>query len=83
MRIARQLRQAGLRVESEVRGRKGRSVAQYAARGDIRYVLTLVEENGAGAYRVWDRETGNRESFDEAGLSSWANQILDEGNDRL
>jgi histidyl-tRNA synthetase len=80
MRLARQLRQAGLRVESDVRGRKGRAVAQYAARSGIRYVLTLVEEEGGRVYRLWDRQTGGRERLDEAGLLRWANQILHEGN---
>jgi histidyl-tRNA synthetase len=82
LQMARRLRQAGLRVESEVRGRKGRSAAQYAARSGIRYLLTLAEEDGAGVYRLWDRETGNRENFDEAGVLEWAGRIRNsEGND--
>ena len=75
LRAARRLRQAGLRVESDVRQRQGRSVAQYAARSDIRFVITLAQEGGAGVYRLWDRDTGDRERLDEAGLMRWAARI--------
>jgi len=83
LQIARRLREDGLRVESDVRGRKGRSAAQYAARNHMRYLLTLTEADGSGVYRLWDRETGARENLDEAGVLEWAGHIQkDEGTNR-
>ena len=75
LRIARRLRETGLRVESEARGRKGRSAAQYASRQEIRYLLTLAGEDAPAAYQVWDRETGDKRNLDESELVQWAEQL--------
>jgi len=75
LRIARRLRETGLGVETDARGRKGRSAAQYASRREIRYLLTLAGEDAPAACQVWDRETGHKQDFGESELVQWAEQL--------
>jgi histidyl-tRNA synthetase len=75
LRLARQMRAAGRRVELDLRGRSG---AQHAARAGIRYVLTVSEAGERGVVgRLRDRRSGAETELDEAGLLRWAASRLE------